>query len=202
MFTRDRKKDVLERLSRLYGMAAFLIAFSHAQTPPQGLHGYAKLPIRAIADGSMEGTWKVINANLSENLATTWGILTVQNISGSPISQARFYAEYYDNAGNMCMTMVFAGEANTRRAVDAIAAGASRELLTLSAGLGPATAPVEVRVRLVSQSIVEPNRSKGAAARRALRIRSYAPRLPVKVLIRRLGSVLSWIRAAPRTTRP
>ncbi len=154
MFTRDRKKDVLERLSRLYGMAAFLIAFSHAQTPPQGLHGYAKLPIRAIADGSMEGTWKVINANLSENLATTWGILTVQNISGSPISQARFYAEYYDNAGNMCMTMVFAGEANTRRAVDAIAAGASRELLTLSAGLGPATAPVEVRVRLVSQSIV------------------------------------------------
>jgi hypothetical protein len=42
---------------------------------------------------------------------------------------------------------------NTRRAVDAIAAGASRELLTLSAGLGPATTPVEVRVRLISQSI-------------------------------------------------
>jgi hypothetical protein len=155
MYTLNRKTPVLERLSRLYGMAAFLIAFAHAQTPPQGymLHGYATLPIRATADGSMEGTWRIISANLSENLATTWGILAIQNISGSPISQARFYAEYYDSAGNMCMTMVFAGEANTRRAVDAIAAGASRELLTLSAGLGPATTPVEVRVRLISQSI-------------------------------------------------
>jgi len=154
MFTRDRKKNVLERLSRLCGMAAFLIAFAHAQTPPQALHGYAALPIRATADGSMEGTWKVISANLRENLDATWGILTVQNISGSPISQARFYAEYYDNAGNMCMTMVFVGEANTRRAVDAIAAGASRELLTASVGLGLATTPVEVRVRLISQSMV------------------------------------------------
>ncbi len=156
MYTRDRKKSVLGRLSRLCGMAASLIGFAHAQTPSQGymLHGYAALPIRATADGSMEGTWRIISANLSENLATTWGILAIQNISGSPISQARFYAEYYDNAGNLCMTMVFAGEANTRRAVDAIAAGASRELLTLSAGLGPATTPVEVRVRLISQSIV------------------------------------------------
>jgi hypothetical protein len=114
MYTLNRKTPVLERLSRLYGMAAFLIAFAHAQTPPQGymLHGYATLPIRATADGSMEGTWRIISANLSENLATTWGILAIQNISGSPISQARFYAEYYDSAGNMCMTMVFAGEAN------------------------------------------------------------------------------------------
>src|ERR1700733_8204746 len=119
MHTLNRQDPVFERLSRLCGMAAFLIAFAHAQTPSQGymLHGYATLPIRVTPDGPMQETWRIASASLSENLATTWGVLAVQNISKSPISQARFYAEYYDNAGKLCMTMVFTGEANTRRAV-------------------------------------------------------------------------------------
>src|SRR5580693_7947776 len=148
MYPRDLNKWVLERRSGLYAMATLLLAFAHAQAPTQGymLHGYATLPLRVTTDESTQRTWRIASGNLNENLANTWGVLAVQNISQSPISQARFYAEYYDNAGNLCMTMVFASEANTRRSVDAIAAGASRELLTLSAGLGPATTPVEVRV--------------------------------------------------------
>ena len=126
------------------------------QIPPGAiiLPAYESQPVRVIDDQGLGRTWRVVSAKLRENLTATWGVLNVQNASATAIEQARFSAEYYDANGRLCFTLVFAGEANGERDTKPIVAGASRELTSLAAGLGPAAKPVEVRLRLVSQRVV------------------------------------------------
>lgn len=125
------------------------------QIPPEEiirLPGYASLPLRVTSDEAFGRTWRVVSAELRENItAATWGVLELQNASKTALEEARFYAEYYDARGRRCLTLAFAGEANSQQNGKPIEAGETRELLSLAAGLSPAAKPVEVRLKLVSQ---------------------------------------------------
>jgi hypothetical protein len=125
-----------------------------AQTPtePVRLPPYVSLPLRVTSDDGFRRTWRAVSAELRENItATTWGVLEVENTSKAAVGEARFYAEYYDARGRLCLTLAFAGEANDQRNIRPIEAGETRLLLSLAAGLSPATTPVEVRLKLISQ---------------------------------------------------
>lgn len=125
-----------------------------AQTPtePVRLPPYVSLPLRVTSDDGFRRTWRAVSAELRENItAATWGVLEVENTSQAAVGEARFYAEYYDARGRLCLTLAFAGEANSQQNAKPIETGETRELLSLAAGLSPAAKPVEVRLKLVSQ---------------------------------------------------
>jgi hypothetical protein len=113
------------------------------------------LSLRFGQDEAMSQTWRITGAELQESGVATWGLLKIENISKARIRYARFYADYYDRGGRRCFTLVFATERHSERpGEDAapFAPGERRELL--SDGVAPASEPVEVRVRLVSQKAV------------------------------------------------
>jgi hypothetical protein len=129
-----------------------MLAGSRAQDKSNGLvPGFTTHVLRVTADESMSPSWRVSGAELTENVALTEGAIVVQNAAGMPVSQARFYVEYYDAAGNLCFSLAFAGEANERNSRAPVAPGESRKLYSHAASLGPATEPVEARVWMVSQ---------------------------------------------------
>ncbi len=107
--------------------------------------------LRVIPDASMLPAWRVSSAELSENLGVTDGVVSLQNVGELPITQARFYVEYYDAAGSLCFSLAFAGEANGRNSSAPMAPRESRKLYSEAVSLGSATEPVEARVRMISQ---------------------------------------------------
>lgn len=44
-----------------------------------------------------------------------WGVLDIENASTLTMQWARFYAEYFDAAGRLCFTLVFATQANAHK---------------------------------------------------------------------------------------
>jgi len=133
--------------ARYAPLLLLMLAGSQAQEQP----GFATHQLRVTADASMSPTWRVGGAELTENFATTWGGLVVQNGGALPVSEAHFYIEYYDAAGSLCFSLAFEGEANARSSRSPIAPGERRKLYSQAASLAPGTEPVEARVRMISQ---------------------------------------------------
>jgi hypothetical protein len=140
------------QVTRSASLLLLMLAGSRAQDRSNGpVPGFTTHALRATADESMSPTWRVSGAELSENVALTEGAIVVQNAGELPASQARFYVEYYDAAGDLCLSLAFEGEANERNSRAPIVPGESRKLYSQAASLGPAAEPVEARVWMVSQ---------------------------------------------------
>lgn len=142
----------------LFWLCGPLVTLALGQIPPRvaPLATYERLPLNFIQDEGMNRSWKVTRVELREGLVGTWGLLQIQNVSGMPIQQARFYADYYDMAGRLCFTLVFGSDSNSESLKGdprPVGVDESRLLLSLGSGFAPASEAVEARVRLVSQTI-------------------------------------------------
>jgi hypothetical protein len=171
------------------GACTVLLSQVWAQIPPGGVKTaeFASLPIRIRADSEVSVRWKLSHAELRESVIGVWGTLGVENVAPLSMNWARFYAEYFDNTGRICFTLVFASQANAEhleRDYRPTRSGEMRELLSLASDLGPAVEPVEVRVRLI-QDRPESEPLQGTAGNAPIRspvlINSTAPEPTVRL---------------------
>jgi hypothetical protein len=111
-------------------------------------------PIRFTTDPATDRTWKVTQATFDEGAVSIEGAVRIQNTSSTPVQEARFYAEYFDASGRLCLTLAYAGEVNGNGVdnnANPFAPGEARRLVAHAAALTPATRPVEVSLHLISQ---------------------------------------------------
>ncbi len=119
---------------------------------------FATTSLRVSAQGELPTFWRVREAGLGETFTGTTGDLTLENIASTPIDGAIFYGEYFDAAGRLCFSLVFS-QAKSVGETGPIAPGEVRELQSSGVGLFPASAPKEVRLYLVEQSVPDQAKS-------------------------------------------
>jgi len=157
----DFEEEDIERICSVLCLCVSLtggLPTAPAQIPPGGVKTaqFTSLPVRIRQDSDVTSRWKLHNAALRESIIGVWGVLDIENDSTLTMKFARFYAEYFDAAGRLCFTLVFATQANAdnlEKDERPIRPGESRQLLSLASALGPASDPVEVRVRLIQDTI-------------------------------------------------
>jgi hypothetical protein len=101
--------------------------------------------------------WKVLDAGLIEEFQSTNGYLKIENVSGVTLDNVVLYAEYFDNEGRFCFSLVFSQPTNVGDERTPVGSGATRTLYSSNGGMVPASPPGEVRVSLLRQSPVGQN---------------------------------------------
>jgi hypothetical protein len=109
-----------------------------------------EISVHVSAAKELSDSWHVTKASLREAFSGTTGELEVQNTSAKPLSNAMFYAEYFDRAGRFCFSLVFP---ESRKDESPMSPGEIRQLYSVGVGLEPALKPTEVRLQLVRQSV-------------------------------------------------
>ncbi len=139
-------------------LVSLLAAFAHARAQHDPDVVVFKAPsvlsLQATADSGMSETWAVVSAELRERQVSTWGVLAVRNLSRRSITEARFFAEYYDASGIRRLALAFSLGENFDDDRRPLGPGEVRELLASAGSLTPMTKPVAVRLRLISQQFV------------------------------------------------
>jgi hypothetical protein len=150
MSVTDGIRQTLPRLSQ-FGLATAFLGCAVAQAPPgtPAASRFRPSAPRVVEDQSLQGAWTVAGTKLYEDYAQVSGAVTVRNLSPSAVEDAKFYAEYFDKDGRLCMTLGFAIWAG--EPPGPVPPGGQREVVSISSSVMPASRPVEVKVSLVSQ---------------------------------------------------
>lgn len=110
------------------------------------------VPVDVMANPA-EGqeSWQASRAWLEHTFQSTGGYVRVTNASPITFNSARFYAEYYDDAGRMCLTLAFAQERNMDGIRGPVRPGETRTL-AVSASVAPAVRPRKVRLWFLGEA--------------------------------------------------
>jgi len=106
-------------------------------------------------DSEVAALWQVQGASIREAYSGTDSLVELRNISGVPQKDPAFYAEYFDRAGRLCFSLVFAP-------TDPGSQGGSIEpnqvvqLGSAAGGLFPALEPEVLKLHLLRQESVGP----------------------------------------------
>jgi len=116
------------------------------------------------ADGEVAALWQVLGASMREAFSGTDSLVELRNISGVPQKSPAFYAEYFDRAGRLCFSLVFAPTDL------ALKAGSIEpdQVLRLGSGAGGlflALQPEVLELHLLRQKSVDPGTNGGGVAR-------------------------------------
>jgi hypothetical protein len=108
------------------------------------------VPVDVMADPS-QNLWRVSRAWLSLNFHSTEGYVRITNVSSIPFNSARFYAEYYDDAGRLCFTLVFVQDRNLDGIRGPFSPGETRTLSAI-ASVAPGVRPRRVRLWFLDEA--------------------------------------------------
>jgi hypothetical protein len=106
-----------------------------------------------VMTNSSEGQqgWRVTGAWLDLSFQRTGAGVQVTNASPITFNSARFYAEYYDGADRLCLTLVFVQDENLDGIRGPFYPGDTRRLWT-SADVAPAVRPRKVRLWFLGEA--------------------------------------------------
>ena len=95
--------------------------------------------------------WRASRAWLEQTFQNTGGYVRVTNASAITFNSARFYAEYYDDAGRLCFTLVFVQDKNLDGIRGPFYPGDTRRLAA-QGSVSPAVRPRKVRLWFLGEA--------------------------------------------------
>lgn len=108
------------------------------------------VPVDMMANPSLK-LWQVSRAWLGLDFQSTGGYLRITNASSIAFNSARFYAEYYDDAGRLCFTLAFVQDKNLDGIRGPFAPGTTRRL-SATASVAPVVRPRKVRLWFLGEA--------------------------------------------------
>lgn len=148
---------MIHNLARRWWLFLILIASALTVTLAQGRDisccKFVGVPLRFVAMGQVSKHWAVKHFELRETPDATWGFIEVQNLADWPVTEARFYGEYFDAKGRFCFSLAFSLSSNVKHLNTPVQPGGIRTLRSLASSLTPAVAPAELRLYLVGQKM-------------------------------------------------
>ena len=152
MMDSGKQQDLL--CCGLKGAAVILLAAGilAGQDAPRVGPASVRIDVDVMANPS-EGQklWRASRAWLEQTFQHTEGYVRVTNASAITFNSARFYAEYYDDAGRLCLTLVFVQDKNLDGIRGPFYPGETRRL-TAQANVSPAVRPRKVRLWFLGEA--------------------------------------------------
>lgn len=152
MIDSSKQTDFLRR--RLKETAVILLAAGilAGQDAPRVGPLSVRVDVDVMANPS-EGQklWRASRAWLEQTFQNTGGYVRVTNASAITFNSARFYAEYYDDAGRLCFTLVFVQDKNLDGIRGPFHPGDTRRLAAY-ASVSPAVRPRKVRLWFLGEA--------------------------------------------------
>jgi len=113
-----------------------------------------QITLNVSAQGDLSKFWRILEGGLREEVAGTTGYFRVENVTDTAISDAVFYAAYYDSSGRFCFSLVLS-QAGSSPGQGEISAGDSILIGSTATGLFPALEPTEAKLFLLQLRVLE-----------------------------------------------
>jgi hypothetical protein len=136
--SRLRLAQLCARCLMLFWLAA--AQWVQAQDSP-GLRS----PVKVALQPEAAKFWRVHQAGLQEQLTGTTGYLDLENISGTALKSSILYAEYFDDLGRFCFSLVYSQDTNVG-IKSPVSVGEIRKFNSIASGLVTASEPVEAHL--------------------------------------------------------
>lgn len=102
--------------------------------------------------------WEARKPKLEDEINRTFATIEIENTSGTEITHSVFYGEYFDAAGRLCFTLLFAQEENLERRTTSFMPNEVRTLYSDATYLSPAIEPKELKLYLIRQEPIIPSK--------------------------------------------
>lgn len=133
-------------------VAVVLLSAAVARPADRPSRHFVSVPLRFLAEGNLGKYWTLKAAELRETPSATWGYVGLQTVSNIPITEARFYGEYFNAEGRFCFSLAFSLASNEEGRNSPIRPGELRVLRSMAGSLSPAVEAKEMRLYLVEQT--------------------------------------------------